>query len=50
MWSITRLLWKILDELKKQTQAQQQIAANVQSIVDELDTTPVGFKIRQIKL
>ena len=41
---------RILVELQKQTAFQKQIATDIHSIWEQIDDTPVGFKIHERKL
>jgi hypothetical protein len=44
-----KLLRQILVELQEQTKFLQQLAANVQSLWNQADDTPTGFKINESK-
>jgi hypothetical protein len=43
-------LRKQTDEMNEQTKVFQQVAADVRSIWNQIDDTPVGFKINETKL
>lgn len=48
--SAEQSLQQILAEMKKQTAILQQLAVVVSAIWNQIDDTPVGFKINETKL